>query len=142
FWSINASHPPEPAKTAETWRREALCAGLKDLFLVRVESFRDDCGDPREIGFDSGLQFQPQASLGGTCGFIAGSGGISGDWARMNRRYDYELLMSNALAAPAPAYPRISCVCPAWDNSPRRARGLYNSCQLHPGSLRNALART
>ena len=45
--------------------REALRAGLKDLFLVRVEGFRDDCGDPRETGFDSGLQFQPQASLVG-----------------------------------------------------------------------------
>jgi O-antigen biosynthesis protein len=48
FLVYHASHLPEPAKTAETWRREALRAGLKDLFLVRVESFRDDCGDPRD----------------------------------------------------------------------------------------------
>ena len=52
FLVYHASHLPEPAKTAETWRREAFRAGLKDLFLVRVESFRDDCDDPREIGFD------------------------------------------------------------------------------------------
>ena len=30
--------------------------------------------------------------------------------------------VSNALAAPAPDYPRIPCVCPGWDNSPRRQR--------------------
>jgi lipopolysaccharide biosynthesis protein len=129
FLVYHASHLPEPAKTAATWRREALRAGLKDLFLVRVESFRDDCGDPREIGFDSGLQFQPQASLAGNLRIYRRKWwhirrlGTHEQGLRENNVYDYELLMRNALTAPALAYPRISCVCPGWDNSPRRAQG-------------------
>ena len=40
-----------------------------------------------------------------------------------NAVFEYEELVRNALAAPAPTYPRIPCVCPGWDNSPRRKHG-------------------
>ena len=37
--------------------------------------------------------------------------------------YEYEDLVRRALTEPLPAYPRIPCVCPGWDNSPRRKTG-------------------
>src|ERR1019366_7318310 len=62
FLVYRSSQFPEPEKTTATWRREAERAGLKGLFLVRVESFLE-CGDPRTIGFDSSLEFQPPWAL-------------------------------------------------------------------------------
>jgi lipopolysaccharide biosynthesis protein len=129
FLVYRASRLPEPEKTVETWRREAERAGLKGLFLVRVENFKDDHGDPQGIGFDAGVQFQPLASLSGEPRIYRRK------WwhirrlkthepgFRENYVYDYDLLVRNALATPAPAYPRIPCVCPGWDNSPRRTQG-------------------
>jgi hypothetical protein len=43
-------------------------------------------------------------------------------WLRENSVYDYEELVETMLAEPPPEYPRISCVCPGWDNSPRREK--------------------
>ena len=129
FLVYKASRLPEPEKTTAAWRREAERAGLKGLFLVRVESFGDEYDDPRDIGFDSSLEFQPRWS-------VLSSSRISGRkwWHRRRLRtaepafYDnvvceYEDLVGNALATPVPAYPRIPCVCPGWDNSPRRKQG-------------------
>jgi len=127
FIVYRASQFPEPEKTIATWRREAERAGLKGLFLVKVESFLE-CGDPRNIGFDSSLEFQPPWSLSisriprrkwwhrrrlGTA-----EPGFSD-----NAVFEYEDLVRDALATPVPRYPRIPCVCPGWDNSPRRKHG-------------------
>jgi lipopolysaccharide biosynthesis protein len=129
FLVYRAAQLPKPERTAETWRREAERAGLKGLFLIRVESFRDEYGDPRDIGFDSGLDFQPRWSLA-LHGRIYRRKwwhvrrlGTHEPGLRENGVYDYELLVRNALAAPLPTYPRIPCACPGWDNSPRRTQG-------------------
>jgi Glycosyltransferase WbsX len=124
FLIYRASSIPEPERMLETWRREAEQAGLKGLFLVRVESYTDYKGDPRVLGFDAGLEFQPRGSLA---------------WERIYRRkwwhirrigthepglrknnvLYYEELARRAVAAPPPPYPRIPGVTPGWDNSPR-----------------------
>jgi hypothetical protein len=49
---------PEKQSTTDVWRREAERATLKGLFLVRVES-DSEAGDPRDIGFDYSIGFQP-----------------------------------------------------------------------------------
>jgi len=125
FLVYRASQFPEPEKTTATWRREAERAGLKGLFLVRVESFTQ-CGDPRTIGFDSSLEFQPRGWLVQI---------LRRKWWHRRRLgtaepafvenavFEYKELVRNALAAPVPTYPRIPCVCPGWDNSPRRKKG-------------------
>jgi hypothetical protein len=120
-----ASQLPEPEKTAATWRREAELAGLKDLFLVRVES-HEESGDPRSIGFDYSLEFQPRWAELSNFRILRRKWwhrtrlrttdlGLTG-----NHVFEYEDLVETALATPFPAYPRIPCVCPGWDNSPRR----------------------
>jgi len=63
FLVYKASGMPKPAQTLETWRTEAKHAGLKGLFLVRVESYTDLSGDPRTMGFDVALEFQPRPAL-------------------------------------------------------------------------------
>ena len=124
FLIYRASSMPEPEKTLERWRREAEQAGLKGLFLVRVESYTDYKGDPRAVGFDAGLEFQPRGSLA---------------WERIYRRkwwhirrigthepglrknfvMYYEELARRSVAAPLPPYLRIPGVTPGWDNSAR-----------------------
>ncbi len=129
FLVYRASQLPKPERTAETWRREAERAGLKGLFLVRVESFGNEQGDPRDIGFDAALDFQPRGSL--VCNgriyrrkwWHIRRLGTHEAGLRENSVYDYELLVRNALAVPIPTYPRIPCACPGWDNSPRRTQG-------------------
>jgi lipopolysaccharide biosynthesis protein len=134
-----AKQLPEPRKTAELWRREAERAGLPGLYLVRVESFEDEYGDPRDIGFDAALEFQPRASLLGARIFRRKwwhirRVGTHEPGLRENIVFDYRRLVTNTLAASPAAYPRIPGVCPAWDNSPRRGSGaqiLINSMPEH-----------
>ena len=120
-----ASRLPDPERTTDIWRREAERAGLKGLFLVRVESHAE-VGNPRIIGFDCGLEFQPRMSAAGQWRIPRRKW-----WHRRKLRtaepafYDdiicgYEHMVRSALGEPPPAYPRIPCVCPGWDNSPRR----------------------
>jgi lipopolysaccharide biosynthesis protein len=128
FAVYRASELPDPQRTADLWRREAERAGLKDLFLVRVES-HNESGDPRTIGFDCSLEFQPHFSV------LSNSRIPRRKWWHRRRLgtaepafadnavFEYEDLVKNALAAPVPTYPRIPCVCPGWDNSPRRKHG-------------------
>jgi glycosyl transferase family WbsX len=132
FAVYRASVFPDPQKTAEVWRREAERAGLKGLFLVRVESHAER-GDPRKIGFDYSLEFQPRW-LG-----LERLQVFRRKWWHRHRLgtgeaallenvvHEYEDLVRHALGEPVPGYPRIPCVCPGWDNSPRRksAAGIF-----------------
>jgi lipopolysaccharide biosynthesis protein len=127
FLVYRATAMPEPEKTADLWRREAERGGLKGLFLVRVES-HNESGNPRELGYDYSLEFQPywphvwfwrvfRRKWWHVRRLRTHEPGL-----RENNVFDYRLLVKNALAAPVPAYPRIPCVCPGWDNSPRKKR--------------------
>lgn len=125
FAVYRASRLPAPVKTTDIWRREAERAGLKGLFLARVES-HSQSGDPSEIGFDCSLEFQPSGSLR-----------LNRIWRRswwhrvrlgtaepglhQNYVHEYSEMVQKALGVEPPSYRRIPCVCPGWDNSPRRS---------------------
>ena len=102
---------------------------MKGLFLVRVESLGDECDDPREAGFDSSLRFQPRWSLVTNARiprrrwWHRGKLGTAEPGYSQNLLCDYKGLVMNALAIANPMYPCIPCVCPSWDNSPRRKEG-------------------
>jgi lipopolysaccharide biosynthesis protein len=126
FAVYRASKLPEPRRTTDLWRREAERAGLKGLFLLRVESFSEEHSDPRPLGFDRSVEFQPRWA-------VLANSRISRRkwWHRRKLRtaepafYDnliceYEALVRDSLDEPPSPYPRIPCVCPGWDNSPRR----------------------
>ena len=124
FLVYRAGRLPDPRGTTESWREEARRAGAGELHLCRVESFPDERGDPRALGFDAAVEFQPDWRLL-TRGLRARSiprwpGALA---APRHRVFDYALVVDRMLAKPVPAYPWARCVIPGWDNSPRRPRG-------------------
>jgi lipopolysaccharide biosynthesis protein len=128
FLVYRASHLPEPRRTTDLWRDEAVRAGIGDLFLARVESFRDEHGDPRRLGFDAAVEFQPNWVIARAALWRKGLrviGGRTGLWPDKPRtfRFPYDELVARSLAQPAPSYPRIPGVTPRWDNSARRVHG-------------------
>lgn len=129
FLVYRANRIPDARAATDRWRREVERAGLPGIYLVRVESFDDERGDPRTLGFDAALEFQPRW----------------GDFRhlRVDRRkwwhrrklrtaedafsrhdiYRYADMMSRAVSLKRPEYPFIRCVCPGWDNTARRREG-------------------
>jgi lipopolysaccharide biosynthesis protein len=122
-----ASHLPDPRRTTDLWRREAERAGLKGIFLVRVEG--RESGDPSRLGFDCALEFEPRWSELWRHRIVRRRWwhrhklGTGEPVFRDNVVYQYEDLVRRALAEPVPGYSRIPCVCPGWDNSARRNTG-------------------
>jgi lipopolysaccharide biosynthesis protein len=126
---------PEPARTAETWRRETAKAGIGDLYLARVENFVSRV-DPGSIGFDAAVEFAPLGAQVGKIKFrgpihqlLARVGLLSGAYAD-NRVSHYRALMLGMLAKPDPGFKRFRCVTPMWDNTARRRVG----AQIYVGS--------
>ena len=120
-----ASKLPDPQRTTDLWRREAERAGLKGLFLIRVESCFQT-GDPRTLGFDWALQFQPHSSMPWDSRVFRSRWwrrhklGTGENVFRDNLVFRYEGMVRYSLTEAAPKYPRIPCVTPGWDNSPRK----------------------
>jgi lipopolysaccharide biosynthesis protein len=129
FLVYRANRLPSPLQTTEIWRREAVKAGIKGLYLVRVESFPDESGNPLELGFDAALEFQPREAL------LQGLRKFRGHWWERHRLgtgnrtyanhaiFPYADLVNRSIAMELPPYPFIRCVCPGWDNTARRKRG-------------------
>ncbi len=118
FLVYRAGDLPYASQTAESWRKEAIKAGIGDIFLCTVESnFKGSRVDPALIGFDAAVEFQPS---------WARPSFIQRAWERLLRevsskgRLNYSELVEQALQAPNPPYRRFRCVTPSWDNTPRR----------------------
>lgn len=149
FLVYRASELPEPQVTTEIWRREAERAGLKGLFLIRVESYSDTTGDPRTIGFDYSLEFQPYWERIKYWRIFRRKRwhirriGTHEPGLRENYVFDYQDLVRSSLEAPPCEYPRIPGVCPGWDNSSRRrhANILINSTPKLYEHWLNTMAR-
>jgi hypothetical protein len=112
FLVYRASALPNPVRTTAVWREEARALGVGELYLCRVESFADDRDDPRQSGFDAGVEFQPDA--------VNLSSPV---FQRSHKVYDYPATVERMRKRSPPAYPRIPCVTPSWDNSARRKWG-------------------
>jgi hypothetical protein len=87
-----------------------------------------EAGDPRILGFDSALEFQPrQRRMDGVRKFrqkwwqrhALGTGVKA---FADHTVYEYDTLVEREIKAEAPPYPFIRCVCPGWDNTARRAK--------------------
>jgi hypothetical protein len=108
YW---VSHLPDARRFADAVRSEAASAGAGDITLWAVESAKGAAGsDPRPLGFDGSIEFQP-------------------DWSNLRSRqhgygglaaYDYGGVMRRILAKPTPPWRRAPGVMPRWDNTPRR----------------------
>jgi hypothetical protein len=108
---------PDPVRTTELWRREARREGVGELMLCRVNSFDDDHGDPRPLGFDAAVEFQPDWSVLWRLPARADT--------RPHSVVDYATVVKAMLAKPEPPWRRFPCVTPRWDNSPRKPDASY-----------------
>ena len=146
FLVYRANRLPNPLRTMEIWRREAEWAGLPGLFLVRVESFSDETGDPQKLGFDAALEFQPKGIL------LHGQNLRRNKWWHRHRLgnvdqafvnnliFEYDSMVNASLAASPPDYPFIRGVCPGFDNTPRRRSGALILKDGTPESYRRWLS--
>lgn len=122
-----ASQLPDPRRTTDCWRAEAVRLGVAEPYLCAVQSFPTDRVDPSTLGFDAAVQFAPDFSDRGAVGsplVRAARRYLRPDSPmRRNRVADYDELAGRMLAQPAPPYKRYPCVTPGFDNSSRRPGG-------------------
>lgn len=117
---------PDPEATAGRWRAEARRAGVPEPLLAAVESQEADKRDWRAAGFDLNVEFQPDWwHLGVRRPVAEALAGLSASRAAELESagflyYRYPETVDRMLAREAPAWPRIPCVTPRWDNTPRR----------------------
>jgi len=152
FLVYRASRLPDPRQTTDAWRAEARALGLGELFLCRVESFPEDRPDPRPLGFDAAVEFQPDwlqlpAPQRRTAGWQRlRRWGLAEQGYSRHRIYAYEALVEAARRKPAPDYVRFPCVMPGWDNSARRKQDAVifvgSSPERYEAWLRSAAAET
>lgn len=126
---------PDPIRTTDRWRSVTVSAGLAEPFLVRMESTRRERGDPRALGFDAAVDFEPhQFRTSRAMRVVAQSLMVRarltrelqpGDSTRSYERY----ARARARMGAAP-YPRFPGITPGWDNTARRKRG----AQIFTGS--------
>ncbi len=150
FLVYRANQLPDARRTTDAWRAEAARLGIGDLHLVRVESFRDEHADPRGLGFDAAVEFQPDWRnvrpnlLMSAARKAARKVGMNVSQPAYTT-HAYDDVVATALARPPASYVRYPCVTPAWDNTPRRSQGavvLTGSTPARYGHwLRATLAR-
>jgi lipopolysaccharide biosynthesis protein len=130
FLIYRARHIPDPKAMTDQWRAEAERLGLPGLHLLRVESFSDEQADPRPLGFDGSVEFQPRgAAMSDDCRiprrkFWHRSKLATAEPGFVDHQvFDYGCIAARAAALPWPDHPWFRCVAPSWDNTARRAKG-------------------
>ena len=127
FLVYRASALDNPVRTTRTWRDEARRAGVGEIFLCRVESFRNEHTDPTAIGFDAAVEFASDWTVlplsWRRFALEAGRRSGLGDRLVPDQLHYYRTVARRMLAKPRPSYLRFPCVTPSWDNSVRRAHG-------------------
>lgn len=150
FLVYRAGRLPDPLRTTDRWRSEAVRLGVGEPYLCQVQALPSDRVDPKTLGFDAAVQFAPdfadRASVGGPAVRAARRVLRPRSPLRRNRVVDYDEQARRLLAQPRPPYTRYPCVTPGFDNSARRAGGgatiLVNSSpQAYERWLRQVVER-
>jgi len=157
FMVYRTENIPEPARTAEIWREEALSAGIGDLYLCRVESI-GQC-DPHALNFDAAIEFAPDWNNKGPKIRIKKDKfenidnkikidgrridfGMPNDIFEKNYVHYYDTLVNNMLNKPLPDYTWFRCVTPSWDNTARRQEGAHIFVGSTPEKYKNWLEKS
>ncbi|AGW15253.1 glycoside hydrolase family 99-like domain-containing protein [Megalodesulfovibrio gigas] len=107
---------PDVRATLDRWRAVCAAEGAAAPFFVMVQSF--GMHDPRPYGFDAAAQFPPH--LGHTPFGYARTRPVGLTPEFSGRVFPYAELARVTLAGLDAPYPTFPCVCPGWDNTPRR----------------------
>ncbi len=148
FLVYRAGLLPEPKRSTDIWRAEVVAAGLPEPYLLRIESFPDERGDPAACGFDAGVEFAPRWwDLPASPAWVrAGKAMSRGRGPFRDQIHDYRKTAQRAMSRKAADYTLWPGVTPMWDNSARRASGaliLTNSTPYEYGRwLDHAIRRS
>ena len=130
--------------------------GVGEIYLCRVESFPDEHNDAANIGFDAGVEFQPNGRGGAVPLSREKKSSLQSkltqkqtqkwDEAYMqNTVWDYPSFVEAAIRQEPLSYRRFPCVTPSWDNSPRRTTGanifINSSPEAYERWLRSVIAK-
>lgn len=129
FLIYRASLVNDPNRLLDAWRAIAVAEGVGEPWFAAVESFPADRHDPRSLGFDGAVEFQPDWSL---LGFERSPTGLV-QYARARTRslrvllrghrvHRYSSLAAKSLSKGPVDYPRWPGVTVGWDNTARRRR--------------------
>ena len=140
---------PNPRRTTDAWREEAVRSGIGDLYLCKVERFDNDISNPVQDGFDASIKFQPDGKDIGRR--------VEESWInnmrlqltrtsnnlRNNQVYDYKEMVENIINKnESVAYTRYPCVTPMWDNSARRNKNAFILINSTPEQYKKWLLHT
>ncbi|GAB7080962.1 glycosyltransferase WbsX family protein [Megalodesulfovibrio paquesii] len=90
------------------WNMVARGNGFDGVYLVAVEALEQG-QDPAVYGFQAAVEFAPDwLCTGGMLKKQAGP-----------RQFDYQHTVKQMILKPRSPYPRMRCVFPSWDNTPR-----------------------
>ena len=105
---------PDPARTADLWRRYCRESGVGELYLAAVQSF-GVTDDPRGFGFDAAVEFPPHAMA-----ILAEQPAemLNPDFQGMF--FDYPATADFFMNRPPMPYPFFRTAMPSWDNTARR----------------------
>ncbi len=106
---------PDPAATAQRWRRYCREEGIGEIYLVGTQAV--EWLDPRSIGFDAAIEFSP--NMLPTRGMRHEVELI--EPAFTGNIFDYRALVERSYQHQPPEFPLFRSVCPGWDNTARRA---------------------
>lgn len=127
----NVLRLPNPQKTAEIWRNEAIRQGVGDLCLARVDRFGDfdeNLVDVARHGFDVAVEFHPNGRLkpprfGWRLRRVFHRLNLQVGGRIGSHLYDYATVAAAAVGLPRPKHRWLRCVMPSWDNTSRRRSG-------------------
>jgi lipopolysaccharide biosynthesis protein len=139
FLVYRASALPNPHVTTDTWRECAAAAGLPGVYLCRVESFLAEHDDPRALGFDAAVEFQPNwrslpVGIGERIRRVVHRALPAVEPHPRLRRVPYAEIVTKGLHAQRTDWPRFPCVTPGFDNTARRRRGGVVTTGADPAS--------
>ncbi len=126
FLVYRPSAIPNPRRTTDLWRQEAVRLGVGEPYLCAVHALPPDRVDPRALGFDAAVLFAPDwRSLGPSVGSSMVRRSVRkvfnpSSALRRHRFCHYDEVVRLSRATPAPEFKRYPCVCPGFDNTPRR----------------------
>jgi lipopolysaccharide biosynthesis protein len=139
----------------DTWRAEASRQGFDGLYLCRVESFRQDRQDCRDLGFDAAVEFQPDFEITAHIRTrleprVSIFKALKRSLLKSNITDElsspflvrYEDLIKASLNKTSPNYVRHPCVTPQWDNTARKGLNGLVLTGSTPELFRNWLGET
>jgi lipopolysaccharide biosynthesis protein len=131
---------PDPAATANRWRKRCLELGIGEIYLAFTLSF--DNFEPSSIGFDGAVEFPPNNTF---------PPDVTDQVLTINpqfegRIYDWRAMVERSHRYSLPSHDLFRGVCPSWDNEARKSgRGtvlLHSSPRRYQEWLENAARDT